>query len=166
MLNDNHQYQDSYFCEKISGMGYRFSIIQGVIFIILIWSFCTKKPVDPTKPDDPGPPILIEAPVLSEPTPSETISLNGLVFQWQPVENAKEYCFMLSKEDSLFEDISKIILISHTDTTVYRINDENIKSKFQNNATYYWRIRAIDPEGRWSVVFHFTINTRDPVLQH
>ena len=162
MLNDNHRYQDSYFCEKISGMGHRFSIIQGVIFIILIWSFCTKKPVDPTKPDDPGPPILIEAPVLSDPTPSETISLNGLVFQWQSVENAKEYCFMLSKEDSLFEDISKIILISHTDTTVYRINDENIKSKFQNNATYYWRIRAIDPEGRWSVVFHFTIDTQGP----
>ena len=162
MLNDDDKYQELILEIEKLGRKQLYFFSRVIVPIILIWSFCIKKPVDPIKPDDPDPPTLIEAPILSEPKPAEIISLNGLVFQWQPVENAKEYCFILSKEDSLFEDISKIILITYTDTTVYTIHDENIKSKFQNGATYYWRIRAIDPEGRWSVVFHFTIDTQGP----
>jgi predicted phosphodiesterase len=74
---------------------------------------------------------FVEAPTLISPTASAQTG-SDVLFRWSEVSNVDSYEFFLSS-DAGFGTIIK---------TAQTVNPEIIVSELNNNATYYWRVRA------------------------
>ena len=136
-------------------------LILTTCLIFLMGFFCTLRLPIPINPDHDDP-TLLDAPILSKPAQAVSINPLDLLFEWHPVTGAEKYLLTIALTDSLFLDLSRMLLITCTDTTRHRIEDSQIKAKLQNDSTYFWRVRSIDPSGEWSETWHFTVDTRGP----
>jgi len=92
------------------------------------------------------------------------ISPNNINLIWSNVPEANSYQIQVSR-DPLFQSI-KIDKIIHSDYpfSQHIFTHQDAISNLDPSATYFWRIRAISPDGvkEWSSVFNFTVISNSP----
>jgi hypothetical protein len=86
--------------------------------------------------------------------------LTSIRFRWEAVENADRYLFQLASADTFEESmlVSDKPNISSTSTSVFG---------FDQNTTYYWRVKAVNTGGQtdWSAIYSFTTLDASSVIE-
>ena len=91
-------------------------------------------------------PAATGQPILLNPANDPTIEVTDVVFRWQPILGARSYQIQVSPNPEFANNI--------TDDQVVRGSQYSPATTY-NNATYYWRVRALDTAasahpGPWS----------------
>ncbi|MEO0079310.1 MAG: hypothetical protein ABIK44_01355 [candidate division WOR-3 bacterium] len=112
------------------------------------WDF---EPNDPTKPDPPGPPVLLY------PANGELIFNyaypQDVNFEWRPVAQANYYQFEVYSDSCLSPES---LLFSNP-----RVLENRLKVRFNHWGGYFWRVRAASRNWNnytdWSEPFKFIL---------
>jgi len=97
--------------------------------------------------------VVLAAPVLSSPNPSQVLTFSIPLFDWQDVTGASQYQIQVDNDNNFN---SPNIDLSVTPSQL------QVSSPGLTNDTYYWRVRAGTPYGVWSEIREFTIISSNP----
>ncbi len=105
------------------------------------WSFTTK--------------LLIDKPILAEPTDYFFGAALAGTLKWKPVDNADKYQVQVSKKSDFAATVSDQSNIAATEFNY---------SGLENGITYFWRVRASNSSitGEWSNTWRYTTKHKAP----
>ncbi len=92
--------------------------------------------------------VVLSAPILTTPSPSETLNTSTPSFDWQDVYGATEYQMQIADTN----DFSSLLVDTIVSNSAYQ------HLTLMNNGRYYWRVRAGVPYSYWSEIRMFVIS--------